>query len=56
MRRSDPLDFALFGIGTVVLGALALAESFGLLLAAIAAYAAAWWVLGLERPRSGDPR
>jgi len=35
--------------GSLVLGGLALTESFALLPAAIAAYASAWWVLGLGR-------
>lgn len=56
MRRLDPLDISLLTTGGIVLVALALTESFGQLVAASAAYAIAWWVLGLERPRSGDPR
>ncbi|WP_243058378.1 hypothetical protein [Nocardioides sp. SR21] len=56
MRRSEPLDVALLATGGIVLVALALTESYGQLVAALAAYAIAWWVLGLERPRSGDSR
>lgn len=49
----------LLGSGLSVLVALALSESFALLPGAVAAYAAAWWVLVLEQrmsTRSGDPR
>jgi hypothetical protein len=61
MGRSGPLDgagVALVGTGTVVLGTLALTENFAELPAAVAAYAVAWWVLGLDRStsRSGDTR
>lgn len=49
----------LAGSGLVVLVLLALSESFVLLPGAVVAYAAAWWVIGLE-PRtstgSGGPR
>ena len=47
---------ALWWSGALVVGALALTESFGLLPAALAAYAGAGWVLALERhaTRSGD--
>ncbi len=59
MGRSGPLDgagVALVGTGTVVLGTLALTENFAQLPAGAVAYAAAWWVLGLDRStsRSGD--
>jgi hypothetical protein len=40
---------ALAWTGSVVLGALALTESFQELPAAAGAYVAAWWVLGLEQ-------
>lgn len=56
MERWDPLDTALLAIGGIVLVALALTESYGQLVAAVAAYAIAWWVLSLERSRSGDSR
>ena len=39
--------------GTVVLVTLALTQSFELLPGAVAAYAAAWWALGLRR--HGEP-
>jgi hypothetical protein len=47
---------ALLASGALVVGALALTESFALLPAAVAAYVGAWWVLALERrtTRSGD--
>jgi hypothetical protein len=38
---------ALAVTGGVVLGALALTETFGEMAPAVGAYAAAWWVLGL---------
>jgi hypothetical protein len=49
---------ALLVTAALVIGTLALTESFQVLPAALAAYAAAWWVAGLERqaPDSGDPR
>jgi hypothetical protein len=49
---------ALLGTGAGVTGLLALTESFGELAVAVAAYAGAWWALGLERlaSRSGEPR
>ncbi len=49
---------ALWWSGALVVGALALTESFVLLPAAVAAYAGAGWVLVLERRthRSGDQR
>ena len=49
---------AVLGTGGVVLGVLAVVEDFGAVPAAVAAYAAAWWVLGLERqaPGSGESR
>lgn len=57
MERLQALDMALLVTGTGVVGLLALTESYGQLLAALAAYAGVWWVLDLERrPRSGDPR
>ena len=59
MERSlDPAGAALLSTGALVVASLALTESFEGLLAALPAYAAAWWVLGLEReaPGSGKPR
>ncbi|GAA4369545.1 hypothetical protein [Nocardioides caricicola] len=57
MERLHALDVALLVTGAGVVGLLALTESYGQLLAALAAYAGVWWVLDLERrPRSGDPR
>lgn len=44
----EPSRTVLLGTGAVVVGALALTESFAVLPGAIAAYAAAWWVLGLD--------
>ena len=41
----------LLGSGALVLGALALTESFALLLPGLAAYGSAWWLLRLERVR-----
>ena len=56
MGRLEPLDIALLTTGSAVVVLLALTESYGQLLAALAAYAVAWWVLSLERPSTGDPR
>ena len=56
MGKLDPLEVALLTTGSVVVVLLALTESYGQLMAALAAYAGAWWVLSLERPRTGDPR
>ena len=56
MRRLDPLDVALLTTGSAVVVLLALTESYPQLVAALAAYAVAWWVLSLERPSTGDPR
>lgn len=56
MRRPDPLDVALLTTGIAVVVLLTLTESYLQTVAALAAYAVAWWVLGLERPRTGDPR
>lgn len=49
---------ALLWSGVLVLGAIALMESFVLLPAAVAAYAGVGWVLALERhaSRTGDRR
>jgi hypothetical protein len=63
--RSGPSDdaraarAALLGTGAVMVGALALTESFRELPVALAAYAAAWWVLGLDggvRSRARETR
>lgn len=56
MRTSEPLDLALVVTGAGVVVALALGEMYAQLGSALAAYAAAWGVLGLERRRSGDQR
>ncbi|MFC7495642.1 MULTISPECIES: hypothetical protein [unclassified Nocardioides] len=61
MQRSGPYGVegvALPVVGSVVVGVLALTESFGALPGAVAAYAAAWWVLGLEptAPTPGEQR
>ena len=56
MGRLDPLDLALLVTGSAVVVLLALTESYVQLVAALAAYALAWWVLSLGRPRSGDSR
>lgn len=41
--------------GTVVVGTLALTESFAVLPAAVVAYAAAWWVWGLDEQSPRTP-
>ena len=56
MGTWEPLDVALLTTGCAVVVLLALTESYEQLLAALTAYAFAWWVLSLERPRTGDPR
>jgi hypothetical protein len=61
MGRFGPRDTAggaLLATGAVVVGALALTEHFGALVAAASGYAAAWWVLALEphAPRPGESR
>ena len=45
---------ALWWSGSLVVGALALTESFVLLPAAVAAYAGAGWVLALEHRATGS--
>jgi hypothetical protein len=45
----EPSRIVLPVTGSLVIGALALTESFALLPAAFAAYASAWWVLGIGR-------
>ena len=52
MERFDPLDVALLVTGSAVVVALALCESYGRLVMALATYTIAWWVLGLEGQRS----
>lgn len=58
MKRSGPVDaagVALAASGTVVVGTLALTEQFTVLPAAVAAYAAAWWMWGLADPSPRIP-
>ena len=58
-RRVEPLGIAIALTGLLTVGVLALTESFAALPAAVAAYVAAWWVLGLgqDTPTGpGDPR
>lgn len=45
----EPPRSALWIVGVLVVGALALTECFSVLPGAVAAYAAAWWVLGLDQ-------
>lgn len=45
----EPLRIALAISGLLIVGGFALTESFAALPGAVAAYAAAWWVLGLDR-------
>ncbi|MEP9362895.1 hypothetical protein ABLE68_08020 [Nocardioides sp. CN2-186] len=54
----EPPRIALPMTGALVVGAIALTESFALLPAAIAAYGAAWWVLrlGRETPAGAENR
>ena len=58
-RPWEPVGIAIAVTGLLVVGALALTEHFAALPAAVAAYAAAWWVLRLGRDtqnRSGETR
>jgi hypothetical protein len=48
-RPFDPGRVALATTGSLVVEVLALTESFREVAAAIGAYAAAWWVLGLDQ-------
>ena len=55
----EPPRIALPVTGAVLVGGLALTESFAALPGAVAAYAAAWWVLRLGRlapPASEEAR
>lgn len=45
----EPSRIALLSTGALVVGGLALTESFAELPAAVAAYGGAWWALGLRR-------
>jgi len=55
--RGGGAGVALAWSGSVVIGALALTEAFSEMPAAVAAYAGAWWVLGLDHSdvQTGDP-
>lgn len=58
MRRSGPVGppgVVLAATGTVVVGTLALTESFSVLPAAVVAYAAAWWVWDLDEQSPRTP-
>ena len=58
-RPVEPTGIAIAVTGLLIVGALALTERFAELPAAVAAYAAAWWVLNLgqDTPNgSGETR
>ena len=55
MERLQSLDAVLLGTGFVVMVVLSLTESWGQLCAAVVAYAAGWWLLGVEAPGPVEP-